>query len=199
MKKTILLLAVALSVCCMAETAMAEPYWGTAIDARHDSILSLITGAQRVEQSVVSICQLGAKPITSTRRPDCRPAFVKAMQRAAKQSGGMRIVVPVGDWFVKGPIHLVSHVTLELQEGAHLFFSDDARDYLPTVKTSWEGNFCENYSPFIYGYGLTDVAIVGRGTIDGNCANRCSCVNNAITKYPTKSDNTEKDICFARI
>lgn len=153
------------------EPGTANAHWGAEVDARHDSILSLISGADIVEQSVVSIRQLGAKPMTATTRSDCRPAFVKAMQRAAKQKNGLRVVVPAGDWFVKGPIHLVSHVILELQEGAHLYFSDDTRDYLPMVKTSWEGNFCYNYSPFIYGYGLTDVAIVGRGTIDGNCPN----------------------------
>lgn len=170
MKKLFALFSLALSMACIAQT-YANSYWGQTLDARHDSILSVISGAQCIEQPVISIRQLGAKPMTGNVRPDCLPAFRKAMQRAAKQKNGLRVVVPAGDWFVKGPIHMVSHVTLELQEGAHLYFSDDARDYLPAVPTSWEGNFCYNYSPFIYGYGLTDVAIVGRGTIDGNCPN----------------------------
>ena len=38
------------------------------------------------------------------------------------------------------------------------------------VKTSWEGTFLQNYSPFIYGYGLSNVSIIGKGTIDGNAA-----------------------------
>ena len=38
------------------------------------------------------------------------------------------------------------------------------------VKTGWEGTFLQNYSPFIYGYQLHDVSIIGKGTIDGNAS-----------------------------
>ncbi len=47
-------------------------------------------------------------------------------------------------------------------------FSPTPSHYLPAVKTSWEGTFLWNYSPFIYGYGLHDISIIGKGTIDGN-------------------------------
>lgn len=36
------------------------------------------------------------------------------------------------------------------------------------MKTSWEGTFLQNYSPFIYGYQLENVSIIGKGVIDGN-------------------------------
>lgn len=49
-------------------------------------------------------------------------------------------------------------------------FAPEPELYLPTVKTSWEGTFLNNYSPFIYGYGLHDVSITGEGTIDGNAS-----------------------------
>lgn len=62
----------------------ATEHWGATIDSRHDSILSLITGAHQLEQPLVNIRQLGAKPVTATSHPDSRPAFEKAMQRAAK-------------------------------------------------------------------------------------------------------------------
>lgn len=142
-----------------------------AVQQRHDSILNVITGApsqtaEAVAQPVKSITSFGAKGNGSA---DCLPAFHKAMKAAVKSKGGLHIVVPRGEWFVKGPIHLVSNVTLELQEGAVLKFSADPKDYLPAVRTSWEGTFCQNYSPFIYGYGLSNVAIIGKGTIDGNC------------------------------
>lgn len=71
---------------------------------------------------------------------------------------------------MEGPIHFVSNVCLELQEGATLKFSPTPSCYLPLVKTSWEGTFLQNYSPFIYGYGLENVSIVGKGKIDGNAA-----------------------------
>lgn len=147
-------------------TAQAQAFTD-AIQARHDSILSLITGAPPFEsQPVRTLTAFGAK---GDGRRDCKPAFDKAMKAAARSKQGLRVVVPAGEWLVKGPIHLVSNVTLELQEGAHLLFSPDPADYLPVVQTSWEGSFCQNLSPMIYGIGLENVAIIGRGTIDGNC------------------------------
>lgn len=138
------------------------------IQARHDSILSFITGAHiQAEQPIKSITAYGAK---GNGKTDCKPAFDKAMRAADKSAKGLHIVVPAGEWFVKGPIHLTSNLTLELQEGAHLFFSPEPTDYLPQVSTSWEGAFCRNLSPMIYGYQLHDVAIIGQGIIDGNCA-----------------------------
>ncbi|MBR1839628.1 MAG: glycoside hydrolase family 28 protein [Prevotella sp.] len=139
--------------------------------ALRDSILSVITGApsQRHDaapQRTVSITSFGAK---GDGKADCKPAFDKAMKKARTSSQGLHIVVPQGKWFVKGPIHLTSNVTLELQRGATLLFSPNPKDYLPAVATSWEGSFCYNYSPFIYGYKLSNVAITGEGTIDGNC------------------------------
>ena len=128
-----------------------------------DAILAQITGASLPERTL-TITSFGAKGDGKT---DCKPAFDKAMKRAAKV-GGARIVVPAGTYWLEGPIHFVSNVNLELQEGATLKFSPEPSSYLPLVKTSWEGTFVQNYSPFIYGYGLENVAITGRGTIDGN-------------------------------
>lgn len=135
--------------------------------ALRDSILSVITGAKDYSsQQTMAITKFGARP---DGKSDCLPAFRKAMKKAQKTKGGLHIVVPKGNYFVRGPIHLVSNVTLDIQEGATLLFSPNPDDYLPVVKTSWEGSFCYNHSPMIYGYGLTNVSIIGRGTIDGNC------------------------------
>ncbi len=134
----------------------------------HDAILAQITGAQFVaEQPTKSILSFGAK---GDGKKDCKSAFDKAMRAAAKSKNGLHIVVPAGTYYMQGPIHLVSNMCLELQEGATLRFSDNPAHYLPVVKTSWEGTFCQNYSPFIYGYQLKNVAIVGKGVIDGNSA-----------------------------
>ena len=53
---------------------------------------------------------------------------------------------------------------LHLEEGARIVFSDDPAKYLPAVPTSWEGVECLNYSPLVYAYGCTNVAITGKGT-----------------------------------
>lgn len=137
-------------------------------EARRDSILSLITGdGETASRPVYKITKFGAK---GNGRQDCRPAFEKAMRAAEKSPTGMHLIVPAGEWHVNGSIHLVSHLTLELEEGAHLYFSPLPSDYLPVVSTSWEGSFCQNLSPFIYGFQIEDVTITGSGTIDGNCS-----------------------------
>lgn len=142
--------------------------WASTISATdrttlRDSILKTITGA-KVASKKVDITRFGARGDSAT---DCHRAFQKAMRYAAKE-GPVRIIVPEGTWLVRGPIHLVSGVTLEIQRGATLKFVAEPRYYLPMVSTSWEGTFLMNYSPFIYGYGLHDVAIIGHGTIDGD-------------------------------
>ncbi len=140
----------------------------TAIDdvsriAKRDSILSQITGAT-IPENTIDITSFGAK---GNGKKDCKPAFDKAMKKAAR-NGGAHIMVPAGEYLLNGPIHFVSNVCLELQEGAILKFSPEPEHYLPLVKTSWEGTFIQNYSPFIYGYQLENISIIGKGTIDGN-------------------------------
>lgn len=133
--------------------------------AKRDSILKQITGAV-ISEKVLNITSFGAK---GNGIKDCKPAFDKAMKRA-KHIGGARIVIPAGEYLLNGPIHFVSNVCLELQEGATLKFSPNPEYYLPIVKSSWEGTFLQNYSPFIYGYGVENVSIVGKGVIDGNAS-----------------------------
>ncbi|WP_323845740.1 glycoside hydrolase family 28 protein [Microbulbifer magnicolonia] len=98
---------------------------------------------------------------------DARPAILRAIQTAARNGGG-RVVVPKGTWLSKGPIVLQSHIELHLQEGAKLLFSPNPEHYLPAVKTRWEGTEVYTYSPLIYAANVEDVAITGKGIIDGN-------------------------------
>ena len=82
----------------------------------------------------------------------------------AASKGGGRVDVPAGEHFSAGPIRLRSNVELHLENGARIVFSDNPKDYLPAVPTSWEGVECLNYSPLVYAYGCTNVAITGKGT-----------------------------------
>ena len=132
---------------------------------KRDAILKQIN-SPTLPDNIISILSFGAVGDSVT---DCKPAFDKAMQACTKQKGG-RIVVPAGTYLLDGPIHLVSNVCLEIQKGARLKFSSRPESYLPVVLTSWEGTFLYNYSPFIYGYQLENVSIIGEGTIDGNAA-----------------------------
>ena len=86
---------------------------------------------------------------------------------AAHDAGGGVVVIPKGEWLT-GKIHLKSNVNLHLDEGSVLEFSGDPKDYLPAVKTTWEGMECYNYSPLIYAYECQNVAISGSGQLKAN-------------------------------
>lgn len=92
-------------------------------------------------------------------------AFKKAIT-ACNKAGGGRVVVPAGT-FVTGPIHLKSNVNLHVSGGATIKFSQNTKDYLPLVVSRWEGVELMNYSPFIYAFEQTNIAITGEGTLDG--------------------------------
>jgi polygalacturonase len=100
-------------------------------------------------------------------KTDCKPVFDRVIALCS-DSGGGQVVVPKGRFFVGGPLVLKSHVDVHLEEGATLIFSGDPRDYLPVVLTKWEGTELFNYSPLIYAYECRDVAITGKGHIDGS-------------------------------
>lgn len=86
---------------------------------------------------------------------------------ACRAAGGGRIVVD-GGRFLTGPVHLGSRMELHVAEGATLAFIPDPDRYLPPVLTHWEGLEFMGYSPLIYARGQTDVAITGKGTLDGS-------------------------------
>ncbi|MDT0649535.1 glycoside hydrolase family 28 protein [Autumnicola edwardsiae] len=115
-----------------------------------------------IPEFTVSVINYGAKGDSVTNN---KKAFDKAM-KAIKKKGGGSIIVPAGTYTVNGPIHFVSNVNLKLEEGARIRFSSNPKFY-PLVLTSWEGTMLYNYSPFIYGNNVENVAITGKGTIDG--------------------------------
>lgn len=109
------------------------------------------------------VARYGARP---DGKSDNTEAFAKAVADCAKAGGG-RVVVKPGE-YMTGPIHLKSRVNLHVEAGATLRFIRDPKRYLPLVFTRWEGVECMNYSPFLYAYEQTDIAITGRGVLDGN-------------------------------
>lgn len=100
-------------------------------------------------------------------RTDMRPAIQAAIARASAAGGG-KVVIGKGTWLSKGPIRLQSRIELHFEDGAHLLFSPEPADYLPAVKTRWEGTEVMSYSPLIYAADVEDVAITGKGIVDGN-------------------------------
>jgi len=94
------------------------------------------------------------------------PAMMEAID-ACSNAGGGKIIVPPGQYFMEGPIHMENNVHIYLSEGARIFFTDDHEKYLPAVKVRWEGTICYNFSPLIYAYQKKNIAITGEGEIDG--------------------------------
>jgi polygalacturonase len=113
-----------------------------------------------------SILDFGAKPDGVS---DCTDAFRKAIA-AASAAGGGRVVVPAGTW-LSGAIHLKSNVDLHLAEGATIKFSTDAKQYLPAVFTRFECIEVMNYSALVYAFEQENIAVTGKGTLDGQANN----------------------------
>ncbi|MGJ8691400.1 MAG: glycoside hydrolase family 28 protein [Thalassotalea sp.] len=97
---------------------------------------------------------------------DALPALRLAIKSLAKAGGG-RIIIPAGLWRLDGPIHYVSNMELHLEKGAHVQFSGGGENYLPVVKTRWEGTECYNYSPLIYALACQNISLTGQGKVDG--------------------------------
>jgi polygalacturonase len=110
-----------------------------------------------------NIAQYGA---VAGGQEDATPAIRRAVEDCVAHGGG-RVLIPAGV-FSTGAIHLQSNIDLHLADGATLRFSPDPAAYLPVVLTRWEGIECMNYSPLIYAYGLQNIAITGKGTLDGS-------------------------------
>ena len=129
------------------------------------------TQYRQIEQSIrqpkfadreFNITKYGAKP--AAKAAVNQKAINRAIAACSKAGGG-RVVVPAGT-FNTGAITLKSHVNLVVEEGATLQFAFEP-DLYPVVLTRWEGLDCWNISPCIYAYQETDIAITGKGVIDG--------------------------------
>ena len=113
------------------------------------------------------ITKYGAK--TDNTAAKNQKAIQKAIDLCSKKGGG-HVVVPAGQKFLTGAIELKSGVNLEVQENAVLEFVFEPALY-PIVETSWEGLECFNLSPCVYAFKAKDIAITGKGTIDGGGSN----------------------------
>jgi len=101
---------------------------------------------------------------------DCTAAIAKTID-ACHAAGGGRVIIPDGV-FLTGAIHLKSNVNLHLADGATLKFSTNPAQYLPVVFTRWEGVESMNYSAFIYSFEQENIAVTGKGVLDGSASDQ---------------------------
>ncbi|MCC5805210.1 MAG: glycoside hydrolase family 28 protein [Opitutales bacterium] len=114
---------------------------------------------------VFDIREFGARPRAEDGEHLNTDAIHRAIE-AAHAAGGGRVLIPEGGWLT-GPVHLKSNIDLHVAEGATLYFSENREHYLPVVIQRHEGVEALNYSPLIYSYRLTNVALTGKGHLDG--------------------------------
>ena len=131
---------------------------------------------QQIEQSIrvpqfaekaFPITKFGAK--TTNTAVQNQKAIQKAIDTCSKKGGG-KVIIPAGEKFLTGAITLKDGVNFVVEEGATLEFVFQPELY-PIVETSWEGLECFNLSPCIYAFKAKDIAITGKGTIDGGGSN----------------------------
>ena len=151
-----------LTLCIVALTAQAKG-WD---DQQYKQIEQSIRMPQFADK-VYDITKYGAK--TTNTAAKNQKAIQKAIDKCSKKGGG-RVVIPAGQKFLTAAIQLKSGVNLEVQEGAVLEFAFEPELY-PIVPTRWEGLDCWNLSPLIYAYQARDIAITGKGIIDGGGTN----------------------------
>ncbi|RYG07078.1 MAG: glycoside hydrolase family 28 protein, partial [Chitinophagaceae bacterium] len=145
-------------------------------------------------QSYYNVITYGAKNDSSRL---ATLAIKNAIDAASKKGGGT-IYFPAGK-YLTGPIHLKSNITIFIDAGAELHFSDNFDDYLPMVKSRYEGVDVTSFSPLFYAYKAENIAIVGRGIIDGHGKKWWNFVEGykegqPRSKWQLKFDELNKDI-----
>ena len=116
----------------------------------------------RAEEPLVNVRDSGAVPDGKTL---CTPAIQKAIDQCS-ESGGGTVYLPPGVW-LSGTLFLKNNVTLYLEAGSTLLGSADPKDYPDNIAKI--RSYTDTYvkQSLIAGENLHNVAIRGRGTIDG--------------------------------
>jgi polygalacturonase len=105
-------------------------------------------------QPVYNVKEYGA---AGRKQDDARPSLQQAIDACGKAGGGT-VYVPPGE-YTSGQLHLRSGVRLYLEGGATLFASLDGRQFDAGPKAA-----------LLIGEDLHDIAIEGRGAIDGQAS-----------------------------
>lgn len=125
-------------------------------------LLALLAFPLVGQAKVWNVRDLGADP---TGKVKATAIINKAVQDASKEGGGT-IYFPAGE-YLTASIELLSNITIEIESGAYVRFSDDFEDYLPMVQVRWEGVTMNSFRPLFYAHDASNITIKGRGIVDG--------------------------------
>ena len=127
-------------------------------------VISIALGISTANaQDSYNVLKYGAKNDSSAL---CTKAIAAAINAASKKGGGT-VYFPAGK-YLTGPIHFKSNITIFMDAGAELHFSDNFDHYLPFVESRYEGVDVMSFSPLFYAYKVENIAIRGRGLINGH-------------------------------
>ncbi len=158
MRKSLL----SLSVAFFALLSMSDAYAQNPYDKYYTDLPCAVEHVQPVviPDYTVTITDFGA---VGDGQTDCSEAFAKALKHLKKQGGG-HLIVPDGKWLT-GPIKLISDFDLHLADGATILFSTNKELYVQKSDSLRDGS--KKCHACVYGSKLQNVAITGRGTLDG--------------------------------
>ncbi len=125
-------------------------------------LLSVVCGVSMLRAEWVNMRQAGAAGDGLSLNTEL---INTTIERLAGGGGGT-LFFPAGT-YLTGPIRLRSHITVQLEAGATLKFSDNFDHYLPFVEMRYEGVMMKSFQPLIYAVDAENITIKGEGTLDG--------------------------------
>jgi polygalacturonase len=127
------------------------------------TLVLLLSAALSQSQSVwTSVKDHGADPSGNVK---CTRIISDIIGDLSSKGGGT-VFFPAGT-YLTGPIIMKSNITLWLDAGAVVKFSDDFDDYLPMVQSRWEDVRVKNFASQIYAYQCENISLRGRGHFEG--------------------------------
>jgi polygalacturonase len=126
-------------------------------------LVLLVLTIQSPSQSIwTNIKDRGADP---TGNKKCTKIINDIITELSGKGGGT-LYFPAGT-FLTGPVIMKSNITLWLEAGSIIKFSDDFNDYLPMVPSRWEDVRVKNFASQVYAYQCENISIRGRGHFEG--------------------------------
>ncbi len=129
---------------------------------------------KRIEKPVMksaqySVLEFGAMPDSEA----IQTGFFQKAIDAVSEKGGGQVRIPAGRYRT-GALHLKSGVELHLEseETVLSFVNENVAVHYPVVFGHWEASPCYNFSALIYACDAHDIAVTGRGTLDGGADSR---------------------------